>query len=151
VERLGDEARAILVNGKEEIYLSAATPWEVSIKMRLGKLNLPGPPSQVIPAYMARQGLRPLSVTHVHGVKVYDLPLHHPDPFDRLIIAQAVVEEMTVLTSDRVFEKSTGHVGTAALGCPGERGSPKACVGLQGCGAALRRTAGRPSPRGQYP
>ena len=105
VERLGDEARAILENGKEEIYLSAATPWEVSIKMRLGKLNLPGPPSHVIPAYMARQGLRPVSVTHVHAVKVYDLPLHHSDPFDRIIIAQAVVEEMTVLTSDRIFEK----------------------------------------------
>jgi PIN domain nuclease of toxin-antitoxin system len=104
-ERLGDEAHAILVNGKEELYLSAATPWEVSVKMRLGKPNLPGPPSQVVPAYMARQGLRPLSVTHVHAVKVYDLPLHHPDPFDRIIIAQAVVEEMTVLTSDRVFEK----------------------------------------------
>jgi PIN domain nuclease of toxin-antitoxin system len=105
VERLGAEARAILENGKQEIYLSAATSWEVSIKMRLGKLNFPGPPSHIISAHMAKQGLRPVSVTHIHAVKVYDLLLHHSDPFDRIIIAQAAVEGMSVLTSGRVFEK----------------------------------------------
>jgi PIN domain nuclease of toxin-antitoxin system len=46
-----------------------------------------------------------MAVTHMHAVKVYDLPSHHADPFDRLIIAQALVEKMTVLTSDRIFEK----------------------------------------------
>ncbi|MGH9502713.1 MAG: type II toxin-antitoxin system VapC family toxin [Terriglobales bacterium] len=105
VERLGAEARDILENGREEIYLSAATAWEVSIKMRLGKLNFPGTPAQIVPVYMAKQGLLPVPVTHLHAVKVYDLPSHHSDPFDRLIIAQAMVEEMTVLTSDRIFEK----------------------------------------------
>lgn len=104
-ERLGDNAREILANGKEEIYLSAASSWELSIKMRLGKLTFPGPPAQVVPAFMAKQGLLAIAVTHLHAVKVYDLPPHHSDPFDRLIIAQAMVEEMTVLTSDRVFEK----------------------------------------------
>ncbi len=104
-ERLGDGAREILANGKEEIYLSAASSWELSIKMRLGKLNFPGPPAQVVPAFMAKQGLLSMAVTHLHAVKVYDLPAHHSDPFDRLIIAQAMVEEMTVLTSDRIFEK----------------------------------------------
>jgi PIN domain nuclease of toxin-antitoxin system len=54
---------------------------------------------------MARQGLRSLPVTHLHAVKVYDLPLHHQDPFDRLIIAQAIVEGMTILTSDSDFRK----------------------------------------------
>jgi PIN domain nuclease of toxin-antitoxin system len=54
---------------------------------------------------MAKQGLRPLPVTHLHAVKVYDLPLHHHDPFDRLIIAQAISEEMTVLTADSDFRK----------------------------------------------
>lgn len=105
VERLGDEARAILEDGREEIYLSAATAWELSVKMRLGKLNFPGTPAQIVPAYMAKQGLLPLPVTHLHAVKVYDLPSPHSDPFDRIIIAQAIVEGMTVLTSDRVFEK----------------------------------------------
>ena len=104
-ERLGDGAREILANGKEEIYLSAASSWELSIKMRMGKLNFPGPPATVVPAFMAKQGLRSMAVTHLHAVKVYDLPSHHSDPFDRLIVAQAMVEEMTVLTSDRIFEK----------------------------------------------
>jgi PIN domain nuclease of toxin-antitoxin system len=54
---------------------------------------------------MTRQGLRPLSVNHVHAAKVYDLPAHHGDPFDRMLIAQALVEEMTILTSHRVFRK----------------------------------------------
>jgi PIN domain nuclease of toxin-antitoxin system len=104
-ERLGGEARAILENRDEEVYLSAATSWELSIKMRLGKLNFPGPPAVIVPAFMAKQSLRSLPVTHLHAVKVYDLPPHHSDPFDRMIIAQAMVEQMTVLTSDRAFDR----------------------------------------------
>ena len=105
VEKLNQECRDILENGREEIYFSAATAWEISIKARLGKLHLPAPPAQVIPAFTAKQGLRPLPVTHLHAVKVYDLPLHHNDPFDRLIIAQAISEEMAVLTADSDFHK----------------------------------------------
>jgi PIN domain nuclease of toxin-antitoxin system len=105
VEKMNEACREILENGREEIYFSAAAAWELSIKARLGKLHLPGPPAQCIPAFMAKQGLRPLPVTHLHAVKVYDLPLHHEDPFDRLIIAQAITEEMTVLTADRAFRK----------------------------------------------
>jgi PIN domain nuclease of toxin-antitoxin system len=105
VEKINEDCRGIMENGREEIYFSAASAWELSIKARLGKLRLPGPPAQCIPAFMAKQGLRPLPVTHLHALKVYDLPLHHPDPFDRLIIAQAITEEMTVLTSDRDFRK----------------------------------------------
>ncbi|HXO31819.1 MAG TPA: type II toxin-antitoxin system VapC family toxin [Candidatus Acidoferrales bacterium] len=105
VEKLNQECRDVLENGREEIYFSAATAWEISIKARLGKLHLPGPPAQVIPAFMAKQGLRPLPVTHLHAVKVYDLPLHHNDPFDRLIIAQAISEEMVVLTADSDFRR----------------------------------------------
>jgi PIN domain nuclease of toxin-antitoxin system len=105
VEKINEDCRGIMENGRAEIYFSAASAWELSIKARLGKLRLPGPPAQCIPAFMAKQGLRPLPVTHLHALKVYDLPLHHPDPFDRLIIAQAITEEMTVLTSDRDFRK----------------------------------------------
>jgi PIN domain nuclease of toxin-antitoxin system len=105
IERINKAGREILENGREEIYFSAASSWELSIKMRLGRLHLPGPPSQCIPAFMAKQGLRPLPVTHLHAVKVYDLPLHHNDPFDRLLVAQALIEDMTILTSDRDFEK----------------------------------------------
>jgi PIN domain nuclease of toxin-antitoxin system len=105
VDKMNDRCRQVLEDGREEIYFSAATAWELSIKARLGKLNLPGSPAQCIPAFMAKQGLRALSVTHLHAVKVYDLPPHHRDPFDRMIIAQATVEGLTVMTADRIFGK----------------------------------------------
>lgn len=105
VERLNHAGLAVLENGQEEIYLSAVTSWEISIKMRLGKLSFPGPPTETVPRFMAKQSLRPLPISHRHAVKVYDLPHYHHDPFDRLIIAQAMVEEMTILTADRAFEK----------------------------------------------
>lgn len=104
-ERLNDAALEILENGKEEIYLSVVACWEISIKMRLGKLKFPGPPASVVPRFMERQGLRPLAVSMMHAAKIYDLPLHHNDPFDRMMITQAMVEGMAVLTTDSVFGK----------------------------------------------
>lgn len=105
VEKISKEGQAILEDGSEEIYLSAITSWELSIKMRLGKLQLPASPARCVPGFMAKQGLRSLPITHIHAAKVYDLPLHHADPFDRLLIAQALTEETAILTADRVFEK----------------------------------------------
>jgi PIN domain nuclease of toxin-antitoxin system len=105
VNRLNSTGREIIENGEEEIYLSAATTWEISIKMRLGKLSFPAPPSQTVPAFLAKQGLSSIAVTHTHAARVYDLPFFHADPFDRLLIAQALVEGMTILTSDRAFAK----------------------------------------------
>jgi PIN domain nuclease of toxin-antitoxin system len=105
VERLNRQAFEIMSSGTEEIYFSAATVLELTIKAQLGKLDLPAPPQECIPAFTVRQGLRHLPVTYVHAVKVYDLPLHHRDPFDRLLIAQAIVEDMTILTADRDFRK----------------------------------------------
>jgi PIN domain nuclease of toxin-antitoxin system len=104
-ERIGRRGMEILRDGTEEIYFSAATAWEIGIKARLGKLTLPAAPAICIPQFMAKQGLRPLPVTHLHAFKVYDLPPHHDDPFDRLIIAQAMVEQFVILTSDRAFAK----------------------------------------------
>ena len=104
-ERIRSQAREILEDGDQEIYLSAASSWEIAIKMRLGKLNFPGPPAHRIPKFMAQQGLRPLTILHSHTTKIYDLPPHHDDPFDRLLIAQAMVEKMVVLTADRAFAK----------------------------------------------
>ena len=102
-ERIRPAARAILTRGREEIYLSAATSWEIAIKSALGKLPLPEPVASFVPKRMAAQALRPLSITHGHALRVAELPHHHHDPFDRLLIAQAQVEGMTILTADRAF------------------------------------------------
>jgi len=102
-ERINPEARQLIAEGREELYLSAVSSWEISIKWALGKLRLPLPPARLVPESVARQGIRPLPVTHTHALGVSDLPLHHRDPFDRLLIAQAQAEEMAILTADRAF------------------------------------------------
>jgi PIN domain nuclease of toxin-antitoxin system len=104
-DKIGRTGLDVLTNGREEIYLSAASSWEISIKTKLGKFELLEPPGRYVPKRLAEQGIRSLSITQGHSLKVYDLPLHHQDPFDRLIIAQAMTEEMTVLTADRAFAK----------------------------------------------
>ena len=104
-EKIGKKGLEILASGEEEIYLSAASTWEIAIKAQLGKFKLPDAPSHYVPKRLAEQGIRPLSVTYFHALKVYDLARHHGDPFVRLIIAQAMLEPMTILTADREFAK----------------------------------------------
>jgi PIN domain nuclease of toxin-antitoxin system len=104
-ERINQAGLEILASGKDDVYLSSATSWEISIKVRTGKLSFPEPTGSYISRFMARQNLRPLAITHRHAQKIYDLPDHHKDPFDRMLIAQAIVEEMTILTADRWFTK----------------------------------------------
>jgi PIN domain nuclease of toxin-antitoxin system len=104
-EKIGEVGLEILSSGEEEVYFSAASSWEIAIKTRLGKFQLPDTPDRYVPERLATQHIRSLSVTQRHTLKVYDLPLHHNDPFDRLLIAQALDEGMVILTSDRLFRK----------------------------------------------
>jgi PIN domain nuclease of toxin-antitoxin system len=103
-ERINEKARGVLSSGRNELYLSAASSWEIAIKTALGRLQLPEPAASYIPKRMATEGIRPLAITHTHALAVSDLPLHHGDPFDRLLIAQARTEDMMILTADRTFE-----------------------------------------------
>jgi PIN domain nuclease of toxin-antitoxin system len=105
VERLNQAARDLLADPQHELYFSAASVWEIAIKAADGKLQFPESPRTLIPRETARQGLRPLPVSHLHALAVYDLPIHHRDPFDRMLIAQALSEKMAILTADRDFEK----------------------------------------------
>jgi PIN domain nuclease of toxin-antitoxin system len=104
-DRIGRAGLEILSSGAQELYLSAASSWEIAIKAKLGKFQLPEKPGPYVRTRLATQGIHSLSITQDHSLKVYDLPLHHSDPFDRLIIAQALAEQMAILTSDRVFER----------------------------------------------
>ena len=104
-EKLGKQALEILSVGDEDIYFSAASALEIAIKTRIGKYRLPEDPSRYIPKRLAEQGIQPLPVTQAHALRVYSLPRHHRDPFDWLIIAQAMTENLVILTSDRLFEK----------------------------------------------
>lgn len=104
-EKMGKEGLEIVSSGAADIYLSVASSWEVAIKTQLGKFQLPEEPVRYVPKRLTEQGIHPLAIRLDHSLKVCDLPLHHGDPFDRLIISQAIVENMTVLTADRSFAK----------------------------------------------
>jgi len=104
-ERLGTGATALVEDQTHDLKLSAASSWEIAIKYRLGKLPLPSPPARYIPERMQIFGVEPLPITHTHALAVAELPLHHTDPFDRLLIAQAQLDGLTILTLDRMFAK----------------------------------------------
>ena len=98
--RLSAEALAELGDPDNELYLSAASTWEIAIKYGLGKLPLPEPPRQFVPPRLDRDGVIALPVEHAHTLAVAELPPHHDDPFDRLLIAQAQLERMTLVSAD---------------------------------------------------
>jgi len=104
-ERLNRHARELLSLKSEALYLSAASSWEIGVKYLLGKLELPDPPGLYVPAAMNMWSIRALDISHRHALSVAELPLLHHDPFDRMLIAQARLEGMVLLTADRMFEK----------------------------------------------
>ena len=102
-ERLSESARALVLAAENELLLSAASAWEIVIKYSLGKLRLPEPPDVLVPRLMTRTGITPLPIHHRHALQVATLPLRHRDPFDRLLVAQAQIERLPILTADRNF------------------------------------------------
>ena len=103
-ERLSNSSRRLMVDRANRLYLSAASAWEISIKYGLGKLRLPGRPSEVIPDLMSETAVDGLPVLHSHALRVADLPAHHRDPFDRVLVAQAQLEDLPILTADPQLE-----------------------------------------------
>jgi PIN domain nuclease of toxin-antitoxin system len=105
LDKLNQQALDLLGDAKHPIYLSAASSWEIGIKSALGKLHLPEPVASYVPRRLSAGGIRPLVITHFHALAVSDLPPHHQDPFDRMLIAQAASEGMVLMTADPVFSK----------------------------------------------
>jgi PIN domain nuclease of toxin-antitoxin system len=104
-DRISRKAHEALADLNHDIFLSAVTSWEVAMKTAVGKLTLPEVPGTYVPRRMADQGLRPLPVSHQHALAVLGLPDHHRDPFDRMLIAQANLEDMILITADHAIEK----------------------------------------------
>lgn len=98
--RIGADALALLEDPANHLALSAVSSWEVAVKYRLGKLSLPVPPEAFILPRLARDGIEALPVAHHHACAVAGLPEIHRDPFDRLLIAVAQVEGLTLVTAD---------------------------------------------------
>jgi PIN domain nuclease of toxin-antitoxin system len=105
-ERLSERARSTIVSGTNQILLSVVTAWEIAIKYRLGRVpELPAPPESFIPGRMEQHSLEPLLIVMEHAFRVAHLPPVHRDPFDRLLIAQAQIEGLPVVTSDPNFAR----------------------------------------------
>ena len=89
-----------LIEQADSLHLSSVSLWEVAIKRSLGKLRLD---MDTLDAHLAASGIRPLAVTWAHARHLRALPLHHGDPFDRLMISQAMNRELTIISRDTAF------------------------------------------------
>ena len=103
-KRLSGRARRILTNERRELVLSAATPWEIAIKASFGRLKLPCSVEEFVSTRAATTRVTPLPITQVHAVQSAELPLHHRDPFDRVLVAQARLEGIPLMSNDQVFK-----------------------------------------------
>lgn len=102
-DRFSAAGRQCLVAPEHELYLSAASAWEIAIKTSLGRLRLPVDPAEYVRTRLIQSQTVPLPITHEHALRVASLPDHHRDPFDRLLIAQAQLEGLVIMTSDARF------------------------------------------------
>jgi PIN domain nuclease of toxin-antitoxin system len=98
-ERLGEHLR-VVEDRRTELLFSAVSSWEIAIKYQLGKLPLPEPPEQYVPERMRAIGAQAVAVEHPHALAVAALPPLHRDPFDRLLVAQAMLLGLTIATAD---------------------------------------------------
>ncbi len=102
--QLNQQTQKVFTEG-EEVYLSSASSWEIVVKFGTGKLDLPKRPSILIPEALARFSIRALPITLSHTLAVEELPNHHKDPFDRILVAQARSEAMVLMTEDLEVSK----------------------------------------------
>ncbi|MFN0050897.1 MAG: type II toxin-antitoxin system VapC family toxin [Planctomycetales bacterium] len=104
-ERLTATAAAACRDRSNELVLSIASVWEIQIKVQLGKLDLSAPLAELVVREQVTNDLRLLNIRYEHVLAVDALPLHHRDPFDRVLIAQATVEGLFLASSDEVFDQ----------------------------------------------
>ena len=102
--RLSSRAREILADSRNALVWSAASSWEIAIKASLGRIDMPNPIGAFLAEQLRLQRVDPIPVEHSHACRVAELPLRHRDPFDRLLVAQALVEGLPILTADRQLE-----------------------------------------------
>ncbi|MGH3611777.1 MAG: type II toxin-antitoxin system VapC family toxin [Pseudonocardia sp.] len=98
--RLGPAARAAIVDPVAEVFVSGVSAAEIAIKQAKGRLDAPDD----LPAQLAANGFTELRLSVLHGLAVAELPSHHGDPFDRMLVAQARVEGLTLVTADRAMD-----------------------------------------------
>lgn len=104
-DRLPRKARSAIASGRNACFVSVASGWEIAIKVSLGKLRIEGALDRFLPEQLAANGFEPLPIDLKHAARVATLPFLHRDPIDRLLVAQALQEELAIVTADPVFAK----------------------------------------------
>ena len=98
--QLSRRVREIIADGRSEVYLSAASAWEIEINTAKGRLVLPHNPDEYVSNRMEMYRFRSLPIQISHALRVHDLPDYHDDPFDRILITQSQLESIPLLTAD---------------------------------------------------
>lgn len=98
--RLSTEARRVIADEENSVFFSVASAWEMAIKVRLGRLSLPAPPTEFVSEQLREYQFELLPISLPHAFGVCELPLHHRDPFDRMLISQSVAEDLPIVTRD---------------------------------------------------
>lgn len=106
---LSRRARELFQSVDNEVYLSTASAWEIAVKHGLGRLPLPEPPERFVPGMRERHGILSLAIDEESALHVSRLPAIHRDPFDRMIVAQAIVHGLTILTPDPLVTQYPGR------------------------------------------
>lgn len=104
-DKLSKQQLDAISNRRNQLFLSVASIWEISIKVNNQKLTIPQPLNKLIEQQCPLDAIKILDIKPIHVIEAGNLALHHKDPFDRMIIAQAKIEDLIVVTSDLVFQK----------------------------------------------
>lgn len=102
---LSARARELFVDPGNEVYLSAVSAWEIAVKYALGRLPLPEPPERFVPLQRKQHGVDPLPLDEEAALHLARLPLLHRDPFDRMLVCQAIVHGLVLLTPDKLVNQ----------------------------------------------
>jgi PIN domain nuclease of toxin-antitoxin system len=104
-ESLSTSARGLFADPANQVFLSAVSAWEIAVKHSLGRLPLPRPPSVLVPEQRRRHQIQPLLLDEAAALFCAKLPELHKDPFDRMLICQAIMGGLTLLTPDRLISQ----------------------------------------------
>ena len=102
--KLSDKARKLFLQSENEVFLSSISFWEINVKYQLGKLPLPEPPRSYIPKQREKHGIESLPLGETDITHLLALPSVHKDPFDRMLVCQAIEGNMTLLTPDPLIQ-----------------------------------------------
>ena len=102
-ERLSSRAKALVGDGANEVFVSAVSAWEIVVKAGIGRLEVPEPIDRFVVAQLEANAFHPLAITMRHSLGLASLPDVHRDPFDRMLASQALLDDLTLVSSDRVF------------------------------------------------